>query len=157
MKDIDISLNSLSDTMFWGGYEIWRKRQILVKNFWKNLAPKEWKVGEKKERKSRAKRKLRPNCKNPFHFCEKLSDLSMQLRTVCACSDMKRVSNDKDKCMDIRYFLTKYPKRVSLSDKFLSSSSSTQVPKRFDALVRDDLVRMEHDRKKQRKKQKQIK
>jgi hypothetical protein len=70
---------------------------------------------------------------------------------------MKRVLNGKENSMDIRYFLTKYPKRVSMSGKFLPSSSSTQVPKRFHVLVRDDLVRMEQDRKKQQKQNKQKK
>ena len=144
--------------MFWEGYEIWKKRKTLVKNFWQNIAPKEWKVGEKKERKSRAKRKLRPNCKNPFHFCEKILDLSVQRRTICACSDIKRINNSKDKFMDIRNFLTKYPNRVSLGEKILFSSTSVTgkicPPKTFDALVRDDLVRKERDRSKKKKKRK---
>ena len=152
MNCVDESLNLLSDAMFWEGYEVWKKRKTLVKNFWQNIAPKEWKIGGKKEKKSRAKRKLRPNCKNPFHFCEKISDLSVQ-RTICACSDIRRINSVEDKFMDIRYFLTKYPDRVSMGKKSLRSrtSGTGKPPKTSDALVRCDLVRREHDRSKKKK------
>src|ERR1700744_5191724 len=97
----------------WEGYEVWKKRVKLVKCFWKTIAPDDWKINHKRT-KSRVKRTLRPNCKNPFHYCKKISDLSMQRRTLCACSDMKRVVVAD---MDIRNFLTKYPKSVSYEKK----------------------------------------
>ena len=78
--------------MFWEGYEIWKKRKTLVMAKYCSKGMESW---GKKERKSRAKRKLRPNCKNPFHFCEKIMDLNVQRRTICACSDIKRINNAK--------------------------------------------------------------
>src|ERR1700722_19346917 len=157
MEHIEDSLIHLSDVLFWEGYEIWKKRKSLVKNFWENIAPKDWKVN--KESKSRSKRKFRLNCKNPFHFCEKISDLSKQRRTVCACSDIRKKSQSiVSGSADIRYFLTKYPKRVSIaSNSSLSFAQGTGVlcpPKIVHALVRDDLVRKEHDRGRKKKKQK---
>ena len=151
MEHTDDFFTRFSDTLFWEGYEIWKKRVRLVKCFWKTIAPSDWKKNHK-DSKSRGKRTLRPNCKNPFHYCKKISDLSMQRRTVCACSDMKRVMIQD---MDIRNFLTKYPKCVSYEIKTSSLSSSNVgalcPPKNFDALVREDLVRQEHDRRKKKK------
>jgi len=126
------------------------------KMFWKTIAPNDWKIKHKGP-KSRFKRTLRPNCKNPFHYCKKISDLSMQRRTVCACSDMKRVVVAD---MDIRNFLTKYPKSVSYEKKtsiLVSSNVGALSPRRmFDALVREDLVRQRHDRGKKKKKRKRM-
>jgi len=147
MEHVEESLALLSDALFWEGYEIWRKRKALVKTFWQDIAPKEWKVGQKSDSKKR-KRKMRINCKNPFHFCEKLADWSKQRRTVCACSDIKR--QIKSQSQDIRYFLTKYPQRVASDNhsSYFQQFINTVVcpPKNFEALVRDELVRKEHDR-----------
>ena len=147
MEHIEDSLLVLSDALFWEGYEIWMKRKSLVQNFWVNIAPNEWKK-KKKESKSRSKRKLRPNCQNPFHFCERILLLSKQRRTVCACSDIRnRKQLDSNGVMDIRYFLTKYPKRISSSNSSLSSRIGALCPPKIvKALVRDDLIREEHDR-----------
>jgi hypothetical protein len=152
MERMDDFFIRFSDTLFWEGYEVWKKRVKLVKCFWKTIAPDDWKINHKGT-KSRVKRTLRPNCKNPFHYCKKISDLSMQRRTVCACSDMKRVVVAD---MDIRNFLTKYPKSVSYEKKtwsLLSPNVGALGSRRmFDALVREDLVRRQHDRGKKKKK-----
>ena len=62
--------------------------------------------------------------------------------------------------MDIRNFLTKYPKSVSYEKKtssLLSSNVGAVCPRRmFDALVREDLVRQQHDRGKKKKKGKRM-
>ena len=108
MERMDESLLLLSETLFWEGYEVWKKRKTLVTNYWQNIAPQEWKI-EKKEKKSKGKRKLLTTCKNPFHFCEKLSSLSNQRRTLCACSDRKRKPR-MESFSDIRCFLMKYPR-----------------------------------------------
>ena len=136
------------------GYDIWKKRVKLVRAFWKEIAPNEWKVTYK-ESKSRTKRTLRRACKNPFHYCERVSELSGQRRTVCACSDIKRKALSKS--MDIRHFLTKYPKCVSFGSKvskLIPNSIDLRPTKIVDALVRDDLVRQQHDRSKKDKREK---
>jgi hypothetical protein len=154
MEHIEDSLMILCDALFWEGYEIWMKRKSLVQNFWVNIAPEEWKVKKKKESKSRSKRKLRPNCQNPFHFCERILLLSNQRRTVCACSDIRnRKHSDSNGVMDIRYFLTRYPNRISISSSspFSSRRGAMRPSKIVKALVRDDLIRKEHDRGKKKK------
>ena len=156
MEYIEDSLMLLSDTLFWEGYEIWKKRKSLVKNFWEKIAPMDWKV-IKKSSKARSKRKLRPNCKNPFHFCEKSSDLSKQPRTVCACSDTRRKNHsDLHGLVDIRSFLMMHPKRIPLNVNSSCSIGSGVLcpPKIVKALVRDDLVRKEHDRGKKKSRRK---
>lgn len=152
MELMDEFFALFSEALFWEGYEIWKKRVKLIRTFWKEIAPHDWKVTYK-ESKSRTKRTLRRSCKNPFHYCVRTSDLSGQRRTVCACSDIPR--KPASKSMDIRQFLTKYPKRVPLATqvaKLASSSNDLQgPPKIVNVLVREDLVRHQHDRSKKKK------
>src|SRR5947209_1251784 len=69
MERMDDFFTRFSDTLFWEGYEVWKKRVKLVKCFWKTIAPDDMKINHKRT-KSRVKR---PNCKNPFHYCKKIS------------------------------------------------------------------------------------
>ena len=153
MEHVEESLVLLSDGLFWEGYELWKKRKSLVKNFWQNIAPKEWKMNQTKAKKGKEKRKLKKNCKNPFHFCVKISDFSKQRRTICACSDTRRriVSQAKD----IRYFLTAYPKRVAFDHNLGSSHSRLRMicpSKNFEPpLTRRRRNQEEHDRGKNKK------
>jgi len=150
MEDIEASLDSLRGTLFWDGYEIWKKRKLLVSRFWKLTAPSEWKVGFK-EKKLRHKRKLRITCKNPFHYCEKLEDLSRLRRTPCACSDVKK----KASCVilpDIRCFITKYPKRISsISGFHLLDRKDNFLSNNRETACREDLIRQQHDRGKRKR------
>lgn len=152
MELMDEFFALFSEAIFWEGYEIWKKRTKLVRTYWKEIAPDDWKVTYK-ESKSRNKRTLRRNCKNPFHYCEKMLELSGKRRTVCACSDIKR--KPVSKSMDIRNFLTRYPEHVSYESKvakLVSNSIGLQCPPKIvNALMRDDLVRQEHDRSKKEK------
>ena len=153
MADIEESLDRLRDSLFWNGYELWRKRKSLVTNYWQTIAPKEWKIGYK-EKKSRNKRKLRSNCKNPFHYCERRYELSFMRRTVCACSDVKKKIVFQ-KLPDIRCFIGKYPKRILSSPDSISvvQKMDNFVVNTFGALSRDDLIRKEHDRGKRKRKE----
>ena len=84
-----------------GGYKIWNKRKRLMSNFWKTIAPKEWKLynrnkktnkGHKDKRKKKIEKK-EYQCQNPFHFLRRHCDLSKKLRTPCSCSNiLKRKS-----------------------------------------------------------------
>jgi len=153
MLHLESALTLLSDTLFWEGYEIWKKRKALVTNFWQNIAPKDWKIAVK-EKKGKGKRKMRPNCKNPFHYFEKFCDLSKQRRTPCLCSDVQRKPAPLTDLPDIRTFLTKYPKQIFLgSNTNLSNrgSSSFKHIKDVEALTQTDLIRKQHDRGKRKK------
>jgi len=44
MTHIEESLDLLRDSLFWNGYEIWKKRKALVLRYWQTVAPKEWRV-----------------------------------------------------------------------------------------------------------------
>ena len=70
MNNVEESLTLLSETLFWEGYEIWKRRKTLVANFWKNIAPKDWSISKKEKKKTR-RYKMKPNCKNPFHTVRK--------------------------------------------------------------------------------------
>ena len=95
---------------------------------------------------------MKPNCKNPFHYCEKLYDLSKQRRFDCGCSTKTRRKME-EKLPDIRFFLLKYPQQTVKCDYGLwrnrSRKTCISVPA---ALSQDDLIRKEHDRGKKRKK-----
>jgi hypothetical protein len=147
MEHVDEFLLLLSDVLFWEGYELWKKRKALVMNYWKNIAPKEWKV-DAKEKKSRGKRKMLPNCKNPFHYCVKHCDLSQQRATPCLCSDVVHKLIPKE-LPDIRCFLTKFPKRY-----WRRLETPISIIKITAALSREDLIRGAHDRGKKKSKKK---
>ena len=121
-------------------------------NYWQNIAPQEWKV-EKKERKLKGKRRLLSTCKNPFHFCEKLLSLSTQRRSLCACSDKRRIARSEN-LPDIRCFLTKYPQWAQ--GKISSHGKDRKdISKIIGTPSQDDFIRQEHDRGKKKKRKKQ--
>ena len=93
----------ISKALFWQGYELWSKRKSMMKEFWKNIAPEEWKTHkkqkvkrkEKKNGKSQtkekkgSKRKRKEDeisqCVDPFHFIQKCDNLSKERLTKCSC------------------------------------------------------------------------
>jgi hypothetical protein len=147
MNDIEAALIKLSDTLFWGGYLLWKKRKVLVAQYWKTVAPQDWRL-DYKEKKSRHKRRLEPHCKNPFHYCERVSGLSKQHRTDCACSDVKE-KLPESKLPDIRSFMHKHPRRTS--SIWNSFTTLEKSEKSFNALSREDLIRQQHDRGKRKR------
>ena len=153
MKHMEESLLLLSEVLFWEGYELWKKRKKLVTNYWQNIAPQEWKV-EKKERKLKGKRRLLSTCKNPFHFCEKLTSLSTQRRSLCACSDKKRIPRSEI-LPDIRCFLTKYPQWAQGKISFYGKDRK-DISKIIGTPSQDDFIRQEHDRGKKKKRKKRF-
>ena len=42
----DNGFEELSKELFWKGYGIWKTRKRLMSNFWKNIAPEEWKLNK---------------------------------------------------------------------------------------------------------------
>ena len=114
--------------------------------FYKNSALDEWKCNIK-ESKSRKKRKKLKTCRNPFHYLERFCNLSEQLRTPCACSDVCIVEKKVVDSMDIRTFF-RFPRILTSS----FDPSKVVIGKHIFALSRSDLVVQSHDRGKIRKK-----
>jgi hypothetical protein len=69
----DNGFEELSKELFWKGYGIWKIRKRLMSNFWKNIAPDEWKLHKGKIHRKRITRKkrekkLRKNIHVKTHF-----------------------------------------------------------------------------------------
>ena len=54
----------LKKTLFFAGYGIWKRRKVLMNDFWRNIAPEEWKKNSKKAEK---KKKVMHQCVT-IHF-----------------------------------------------------------------------------------------
>jgi hypothetical protein len=108
------ALSELSQTLFWKGYAIWKRRKALVTDYWKRIARDDWKPYSGKKQTSENKRRERSikavyQCGNPFHFLEKLSELSGQRPTPCLCS-RKRSTNIDFGSRNIQSFLHTHPR-----------------------------------------------
>ena len=64
-QHFDEAFEDISFTLLWHGYQIWKTRKRLMSNYWKEIAPEEWKPFSKKRLKLTH---AQINCKNPFHF-----------------------------------------------------------------------------------------
>ena len=120
-NDDDRSFEEINKTLFWSGYSIWNNRRKLMSNFWKHIAPDEWKSYDRLNPDS----SVHNGCNNPFHFLKKHCDLSQKKPTPCQCSRV--TSPFVSHSLDIRQFLI-----------------SRKSDKSF--LTREDLIRGAHDR-----------
>jgi hypothetical protein len=102
----------LSKELFWKGYGIWKSRKRLISNFWKNIAPNNWKVYEgKKKYKKDSKQKKNSiekkeyQCQNPFHFLKRHCNLSQSIPTPCSFFHIlkRKIAH---KSLDIRSFFS---------------------------------------------------
>ena len=88
-QDADIAFDDISMELFRHGYRIWIQRKRLNKNFWKNIAPNEWKKSYKEPgrttRKKLEQKILSDKCRNPFHFLARHKNLSKIPPTPCRC------------------------------------------------------------------------
>jgi hypothetical protein len=162
MKDscdnTDEVILDLKKTLFFAGYGIWKRRRVLMNDFWRNIAPEEWKKNSKK-----AKKKKKANaslCNDPFHFLKKHSNLSKQKPTRCGCSMPEIAVPHSMKSRDIRTFLTRFLPIQSPDDGYSNVSRmsgerlsivSLEVSDSHDYRTRTDRVRSEHDRGKKRR------
>ena len=61
------ALTDIRKTLFLGGYRVWKKRKLLVKEFWASRAPDEWKKQKVKTQDKKKKKRYNPtHCTNPF-------------------------------------------------------------------------------------------
>ena len=141
---------------FWSGYEMWKKRRRLVKAYWNNIAPNEWKKNKKKEKTQSRKRKKRSNpsqCVDPFHFFPKCNDFSKQRPTRCKCSEYHRPAKGL-LSKDIRNFAKRFPtisQEGSIPDFHHKSKTSFKEQKNlYRSRTQADQIRGQHDRGKRR-------
>jgi len=133
---VDEMMLDLSKTLFWKGYDLWVLRKNLTKEFWKNVAPEEWKSHKKKKKerkrnnskaeskgKAKRQRKSRRNkkseitdCVDPFHFLTKCEALSKERETKCLCSRFHRPKKRKAE-LNIENFMTVFPKLHPMSSR----------------------------------------
>jgi hypothetical protein len=135
----DNGFEELSKELFWKGYGIWNTRKRFISNFWKKIAPAEWKLhGERKKSKKDNKEKKSKSvkkeyqCHNPFHFLKRHCDLSQMLLTPCPCSRILK-RKETHRYHDIR--------------SFISIESHNSLSMNLERhTTREDLVRGAHDR-----------
>jgi hypothetical protein len=135
-QHLEEAFEDISYTLTWHGYQIWRTRKRLMSNYWKQIAPEEWKLYSKKKVSSDEK-----NCGNPFHFLKRHCKLSSQRITPCPCSNFPCKSTSASQ--DIRSFLLPLSDLPTIVDTTLLRSNSLDL---FN--TREDLIRREHDRRK---------
>ena len=130
--DVNKDIENLSYSLFFAGYKIWRKRQTLIRRYWKESASE-----NRPYLKSSISRKIltdsQSNCQNIFHYMPRHSNYSGQRPTRCPCT---RVPH-KEKPFrgnDITAFI----KRFSILE------SSTSYPVHWT--TRTDIIRHEQDR-----------
>ena len=137
----DIAFEDISKELFWQGYNIWQARKKKMEEFWKNIAPDNWKLHNKeiKNRKKLNEIKLSQTCRNPFHFLLKNKNLSGQKPTVCFCSRIQSAP-PVIKIKNISSFF-----RNHIEDK-KSNIIMLQFGRKPSHITRDALIRGEHNR-----------
>jgi len=90
-KNCDIAFEDISKELFWQGYRIWQSRNKLMADFWKNIAPDNWKLYQKTTKTPKKLREIKvaEQCVNPFHFLKRNKNLSKQRPTMCSCSQIQ--------------------------------------------------------------------
>ena len=147
-------LLDLSQTLFFAGYRIWKKRQKLSLRYWKEVGQRQQEgitKRKKQKRKNMEEKMSESKCRNPFHYLHRHSNFSKQRPTRCPCKnvvDSKKVYVNQH----ITDFVAKFPKNVHNSDprtKVLRNKSAPSSQKKFYT-TRTDEIRKEHDRNKKR-------
>ena len=142
----------ISKTLFWSGYEIWKKRRRLVKAYWNNIAPNEWKKNKKEKDKTLSrKKKKRSNpsqCVDPFHFFPKSNDFTKQRPTKCKCSEYHRPAK-RLLSQDIRSFSNRFP-TISQEQKIPDFHSTSKIMHKEQmnphrSRTKTDRIRDQHD------------
>jgi len=133
-------LADLTQTLFWKGFELWKKRTALVAQFWKNC-PEEWRnIKERKDSNARP-------CGSMFHFCSRVKNLSNQRRTLCFCSCITPDVDRESLPIVSRTKISRKRKTSSHSD--IAVSPRYQQTTLF--WTREDRVREDRDRDKRSK------
>ena len=138
------ALTDISRTLFFAGYRIWKLRQKLSFQFWKEIAPENRKI-RKRKKSHRGNPNEQTNCKNLFHFLERHLNLSKKYPTRCPCRDPVLVSKNNNSG-DIRTFFHTFPQ--ILPQQQFGFKIPSQVSRHSLFLSQDDFFRLDHDRSK---------
>ena len=143
-------LNHDSWTLFFAGFSIWKKRQKLNSNFWKEIAPENRKIKASKSKKSKVEDKAsQSKCRNPFHFLARHCNLSKQRPTKCSCRSVPFTNVYKSQ--PITTFFSRFPHIVRY-DKSRPNPLKISPSDNKMYTTRADAIRKQHDRGKKRKK-----
>ena len=145
--DSETVLTELSRSLFFAGFRIWRKRQVLIKRFWSEISPHD--IARRTNGKS--DKKFISYCKNPLHFMPKFTDLSKQRPTRCFCSIVQNEKVNDIVFRDIRSFFTKFPSLHVPKNENLSSSKYPTLNLNLFTTRTDD-IRNNHNRGRKKKK-----
>ena len=145
--DCETVLTDLSRSLFFAGFRIWRKRQLLVKRFWSEISPHD--LARRKNCKS--DKKCISYCKNPLHFMPKFTDLSKQRPTRCFCSIVQDEKVNDIVFRDIRSFFTKLPSLHLPKNENLSSTTYPTLNLNLFT-TRTDAIRNNHNRGRKKRK-----
>src|SRR5262249_7574642 len=108
----EAALLDLSHTLFFAGFHVWSKRQALAAHYWKSAAPenRNTKLSGKKRKtdRDRDEKIAQSNCKNPFHYLKRISNLSQQRPNRCPCSQVEYIVVSH-RYQNIRNFFVKFP------------------------------------------------
>ena len=148
-------LLDLSQTLFFAGFRVWKKRQQLATRYWNEVGQRRKKgtLKQKKRKRINNEEKMTESkCQNPFHYLRRHSNLSKQRPTRCPCRnviDIKKIYVNQP----ITEFTRKIPKKIV----FDTDPRTESLKKKPDLLsqnklftTRTDAIRREHDRRKKR-------
>ena len=149
-------LLDLSQTLFFAGFRVWKKRQQLASRYWNEVGQRQKKVTVKQKKRKRINNEDKiseSKCQNPFHYLRRHSNFSKQRPTKCPCRnvfvDSKRIYANQP----ITEFTRKFPKKTVL----VTDPRTESLKKKPDLLSQDklfitrtDAIRNEHDRSKKR-------
>ena len=128
----------------------------MTKEFWKNIAPDDWKKHKEKNRKTQTKnlrkrknKEIVSQCIDPFHFLMKCDNLSNEKPTNCASSEFHRPQK-RTMSYDIRNFLFSFPSLKSPTTTNTEFSVKDYYQKK-NFSTKEDKIRDQHDRGKKRK------
>ena len=81
--DPEAALTDLSRTLFFSGFRVWSKRQVLAAQYWKSVAPENQHAnisGRKRKNVNSEEKAAQTNCKYPLHFLKRHANFSQQRR-----------------------------------------------------------------------------
>jgi hypothetical protein len=142
-EDGERAFEEISKELFYQGYKIWNARKRMVTNFWKTIAPNEWKPQVKKQKEKKGETQARNACVNPFHFLAKHKNLSHSRPTPCPCSNVFRPPPLASR--DIREFFS----FTQVAYDFSTNNKKQKLNPSFPPYpTRADIIRCAHDRDK---------
>jgi len=148
--DPEAAIIDLSHTLFFAGFHVWSRRQTLAAQYWKSAAPENRKTklsgSKRKTVRYRDGKIAQSNCKNPFHYLKRNSNLSQQRPNRCPCSHVEFIAISH-RFQNIRNFLVKFPQI------YTEDSNDVYRPEYIPPLnTQSEAIRREHDRSKKRQK-----